>query len=82
MLPSCEQPWSEGRYVAMTTVSHYHSFKPVNQNKRHRIVQVGATVAAGLLAISQPAWGEQNVSHEVIELSGLALIFLCVLGRL
>lgn len=66
----------------MTATTHNSSFKPVNQKTRLRIVQAGAILAAGLLVMSQPAWSDQNVAHEVIELTGLALIFLCVLGRL
>ena len=66
----------------MTSITHNHSSKPVNQKKRLRIVQAGAIVAAALPLMAQPAWYDEGVTHEVIELTGLSLIFLCVLGRL
>lgn len=61
-----------------TTFSH----RPFDQKKRLLVMQVGAVLAAGVLLLSRPAWNEAAAAHEFIEVLGLALVVLCVLGRL
>lgn len=56
--------------------------QPVDQSNRLRILRLlGACGMIGLL-LTRPAWNEASVIHEVLEFIGLALVLLCVLGRL
>ncbi|MEY9165502.1 protein-S-isoprenylcysteine O-methyltransferase Ste14 [Sinorhizobium fredii] len=56
--------------------------RPVDQSKRLRILRfLGAGGIIGLL-LTRPAWNEASVIHEMIEFIGVALVLLCVLGRL
>ena len=56
--------------------------RPFHQLKRLRVVQLGAVLSAAVLITSRPAWNEDALAHEVIEMVGLALVLACVFGRL
>lgn len=56
--------------------------RPVNQSSRLRILRfLGACGIVGLL-LTRPAWNEASVIHGMIEFIGVALVLLCVFGRL
>lgn len=55
---------------------------PFNQKKRIVVVQAGALLSAALLFVSRPVWGDGLMAHEAVELTGAALVVLCILGRL
>jgi protein-S-isoprenylcysteine O-methyltransferase Ste14 len=55
---------------------------PFNQKKRLIVVQAGAVLAAALLLFTRPAWNDQFLSHDFVELTGAGLVLLCILGRL
>lgn len=53
---------------------------PVNQRLRIRALQAGAVLVAILVLFVRPVIG--GVAHEVIQMVGLALVLVCVGGRL
>ena len=55
---------------------------PFNQKKRLLVVQVGAVLAALVLVVTQPAWNEDLLTHDVLETLGALLAVGCILGRL
>jgi len=55
---------------------------PFNQKKRLIVVQAGAVLVAALLLFAQPAWNDELMAHDVVELTGAGLVILCILGRL
>ncbi|MCC2689800.1 MAG: hypothetical protein K0S21_2603 [Rhizobiaceae bacterium] len=55
---------------------------PFNQKKRLAIVQGLSVVAIVLLLFSRPGWNEASAVHELVEMSGLALVLVCIFGRL
>ena len=56
--------------------------KAFDQKKRLVVVQVCSFVAFLMLLVSRPSWSEALVVHEAIEITGLALILVCMFGRL
>ncbi len=55
---------------------------PFNQKKRLIVVQLGSVLAAALFLVSKPAWNDQLVTHDIIEMTGAALVMICIMGRL
>lgn len=53
---------------------------PVNQRLRIRVLQIGAVLVAALVLIVRPAFGHDI--HEMIEMTGVALVLICVAGRM
>lgn len=61
---------------------HSGTQPPVDQSKRLRFLRyLGAFGLIGLL-LTRPVWNEASPMHEMTELLGLALVLLCVFGRL
>ncbi|AKI01232.1 putative protein-S-isoprenylcysteine methyltransferase [Hoeflea sp. IMCC20628] len=56
--------------------------KAFRQRKRLRVVQLFSVAAILALLVSRPYWSEALVVHEAMEISGLALILVCIFGRL
>jgi protein-S-isoprenylcysteine O-methyltransferase Ste14 len=56
--------------------------KAFDQKKRLVVVQVCSFAAFLMLLVSRPSWSEALVVHEAIEITGLALILVCMFGRL
>ena len=56
--------------------------KPFNQRKRLFLVQLLSIVAIATLLLSRPAWSEDRPFHEIIEMTGLSLVLVCIFGRL
>jgi protein-S-isoprenylcysteine O-methyltransferase Ste14 len=56
------------------------SHQPVNQKTRIRLIQVAAVAFTSLLLFAQPFW--KGEVHEFLELAGLALVLVCVAGRM
>ncbi len=63
----------------MSTVA---SPRPFNQKKRLYVVQAGAAAVAVMVLLSDPAWEETLGVREYIEMTGLSLVLICILGRL
>ena len=55
---------------------------PVDQRPRLRILRFGVVLGGVGLSLARPAWSETSVIHELIEHTGLALVVLCIVGRL
>ena len=53
---------------------------PVDQRTRIRILQAGGLVLASMMLVTHPLIGGE--AHEVIELTGVALILACIAGRM
>lgn len=53
---------------------------PVNQKVRIRVLQIGAALVALLILFVRPAIG--GIAHEAIQMVGLALVLVCVGGRM
>ncbi len=56
--------------------------EPYNQKKRLALVQGLSVAALAVLILSRPGWSEASPVHEFVEMSGLALILVCIFGRL
>ncbi len=56
--------------------------QPHDQHNRIRLLWVGAALITVSMFVTTSAWSEVNGSHEAIEITGLGLIFVCLLGRL
>lgn len=56
--------------------------QPFNQRKRLLVVQCLSIAAIGSLLFSRPGWDEASILHEVVEMTGFALILVCIFGRL
>jgi protein-S-isoprenylcysteine O-methyltransferase Ste14 len=56
------------------------SSQPVNQRVRIRILQAGGLLLIGALLFAQPALAGDG--HERIEVIALALVFVCIAGRM
>lgn len=54
--------------------------QPVNQKIRIRILQAGALLLSASLFVVHPAI--TGAAHETIEMTGVALVIVCVLGRM
>lgn len=65
----------------MAKIAASESMQPFDQKKRLRALQIAAVPLALAVLLSGPRLTDATV-HEFIELSGLALIFACLLGRL
>ncbi|MEC9244743.1 MAG: isoprenylcysteine carboxylmethyltransferase family protein [Pseudomonadota bacterium] len=55
---------------------------PFNQRRRLLVIQFLSVFALVALLLSRPAWREDRPFHEFIEMTGLALVLMCVFGRL
>ncbi len=53
---------------------------PVDQRTRIRILQAGGLVLASLMLLAHPLIGGE--AHEAIELAGVALVLVCIAGRM
>lgn len=53
---------------------------PVNQRLRIRILQLGAVAVAALMLFVRPAI--EHDLHETIEMTGIALVLVCIAGRM
>lgn len=56
--------------------------KPFVQKKRLRVLQVGAAVFVAMILFAAPIWEEGGNTHEIIEMTGIALVLACIFGRL
>ncbi|WP_157018678.1 methyltransferase family protein [Mesorhizobium xinjiangense] len=56
--------------------------RPVDQHLRIRALWIGAALIAGSMFFTTSAWSETNGAHEAVEIAGLGLVFVCLLGRL
>jgi protein-S-isoprenylcysteine O-methyltransferase Ste14 len=56
--------------------------KPFVQKKRLRVLQVGAAVFVAMILFATPIWEEGGNTHEIIEMTGIALVLACIFGRL
>lgn len=54
--------------------------EPVRQRTRIHFVQAGALALVPAFFIAQPHW--QGAAHELMEITGVCLIFLCIVGRM
>lgn len=56
--------------------------KAFDQKKRLVVVQACSFAALLILLVSRPLWSEALMVHEAMEMTGLALILVCMFGRL
>lgn len=56
--------------------------KPFVQRKRLLIVQLMSVAVIMTLLLSRPIWDENRTFHELIEMTGLAFVLVCIFGRL
>jgi len=56
--------------------------KPFDQRKRLIVVRIAAAAAVALLLFTRPFLSDGSEGHELLELLGIVLVSLCVLGRL
>jgi protein-S-isoprenylcysteine O-methyltransferase Ste14 len=54
--------------------------EPVVQRRRIQVIQAGVLLLLPLPLLAQPTL--EGLAHELIEISGLALAFICVIGRM
>ncbi|MFD1982064.1 methyltransferase family protein [Mesorhizobium newzealandense] len=66
----------------MTSASLKPVLQPFVQRKRLIFVRVAAVLAVLLLFLTKPALSEGSNGHETLEFLGLALVLVCVAGRL
>lgn len=55
---------------------------PVDQRPRLRFIRLGAVLGIFGLSLTRSAWSESSPVHQLIEHIGLALVLLCIFGRL
>jgi len=63
-------------------MSHTIAPKPFDQKKRLIAVQILSGLVIGALLFIRPGWNEASNAHEIIEMTGLALVLACIFGRL
>lgn len=56
--------------------------QPVSQKRRLLAIQMGATCLAAVMLLSVPAWEDEIVSLEAIEMIGTFMLLFCMFGRL
>ncbi len=66
----------------MEPTASFGKQQPVDQRPRLRILRLCAVLGIGGLSLTRPAWNEASAIHELIEHIGLALVLLCIVGRL
>ena len=66
----------------MTYTSIDREPKAFEQRKRLVVVRIAAIAAVALLLFTRPFLSDGSEGHELLELLGLALVFVCVGGRL
>lgn len=54
--------------------------QPLNQRLRIHLIQTGALFIAGALLLARPVFSGET--HELIEMTGFALVLVCVAGRM
>ncbi len=54
--------------------------EPVLQRRRIQVIQAGVLLALPLLLLAQPSL--EGSAHEFIEISGMVLAFICIVGRM
>jgi protein-S-isoprenylcysteine O-methyltransferase Ste14 len=54
--------------------------QPLNQRLRIHLIQAGALLIAAALLLARPVLGGE--AHEMIEMTGFALVLVCVAGRM
>ncbi|MFC6489336.1 methyltransferase family protein [Nitratireductor sp. GCM10026969] len=56
--------------------------QPFDQRKRIRFLWAGGALVAAAMVLSDSAWSEATGAHEAVEVAGIGLVFICILGRL
>lgn len=56
--------------------------QPFDQRKRIRFLWAGGALVAAAVVLSDSAWSGATGAHEVVEVAGIGLVFICILGRL
>ncbi len=63
-------------------MSTYIAPQPFNQRKRLFVVQILSTAAIVAVLFSRPGWNETSPVHEFVEMTGFAVVLICIFGRL